>query len=292
MIKSHVKYIILSILLFSTISIVFQIAVTDNPNFSIYDFGINMLSEIAGMIFTVVIFNEFITYRQRLTNLSKSKLLLIELEEFLNSIDFTFRVAVEKYTDKIDDADLWNNDTFEIIREKIIITEIDNSNFPAVPWCLFFSMQGEKLLRKCENIRIQYQDILEPAIAEFLFYLVNDSEILIELSNIKKIYEVDLLTSNNRPTNLGSYFSCPTERDFESIIKFNDWVADTKNKMKRDDVLGAKYSKIIRIFCAVLFLVVAIMYFMQSNYYFAGLYAAITVLFGYAMIYSKIRSKE
>lgn len=292
MIKSYVKYMILSILLFATISLVFQIAVTENPNFSIYDFGINMLSEIAGMIFTVVVFNEFITYRQRLTNLSKSKLLLIELEEFLNNIDFTFRITVKKFADKDHNVDLWNSDTFEMIREKIIITEVDNSTFPAVPWYLFFSMQGEKLLHKCENIRIQYQDILDPSIADLLFYLINDSEILTDLSDIKKIYEVDLLTNYNRPANLGSYFACPTEKDFESIIKFNSWLADTKNKMKKSNTLGVRYSKIIHVFCIVLFFIVAVIYFFQSNYYFAALYAVITALFCSIFIYNKFRTKK
>ena len=292
MLKSYVKYIILSILLFATISVVFQIAVTENPNFSIYDFCINMLSEIAGMIFTVVVFNEFITYRQRLTNLSKSKLLLIELEEFLNNIDFTFRAAVKKYTDKDYAVDLWNSDTFEIIREKIIITEIDNSTFPPVPWYLFFSMQGERLLRKCENIRIQYQDVLDPSIDDLLFYLINDSEILTDLSDIKKIYEVDLLTNYNRPANLGSYFACPTEKDFESIITFNNWLADAKTKMKRSNSLGTRYSKFIHVFSSVLFFTVAVNYFFQHNYFFAVLYAGIAALFCFVAIYNKFRAKK
>jgi hypothetical protein len=290
--KGYTKYIVITIVFFAAISAVFQIAVVDNPDFNIFDLCVNLLSEIAGMIFTVLIFNEFLVYRQRIANHSKNKQLLLELDEFVNELDFTFRAASKKCYDQEYEDDIWNRDYFELIREKIIITEVDDATFPAVPWYLFFSMQGEKLANKCENIRRQYQDILSGSVSDFFFYLVSDSEVLNDLSNIRKILETDIRTKYNRPINLGSYFACPTEKDFAEINAFLEWLTDAIRKTVRSDRLSAQFGGAVPIVCSVLFTAVAFVnYFVYPNYHQAVIFGLAALLFAIGALVRKDNKK-
>jgi hypothetical protein len=290
--KNYAKYMVLSILFFSTVSIIFRLAIIDNPDFNIQDLSLNLLSEIAGMVFTVVVFNEFISHRQSMANYAKSKLLVAELEEFLSEMDFTFRTAAEKSSMDKSDDNVWSKEYIETIRENIVVTDVDDSTFPAVPWFLFFAMQGEKLLNKCENIRTQYQEILNPSVSDFFFYLLNDSEMLNDLSNIKKIYEVDLLTNYERPLNLSSYFACPTEKDFAKINWFKDWLVNEKKRLTVSDKAGSRFKKAIQIFCPVLFFAVALNYVFSGNYYFACFYGIITIVFLLAVVFRNRKRKH
>lgn len=277
--KRYIKYLIFTILFFSVFNIVYHIAVIDNPNFSIYDFGINMLSELAGMIFTVVVFNEFITYRQQLSNSNKIRLLMNELEELMKCMEFPFQAAAKKYVDDICRGDLWNEKAINMIRDKLILSDRDDCVFPVLPWYMIFSMQGEKILHKCENIRMQYQDILEPQISDYLFYLLNNSEMLKDLSDIKKIYENDLLLNYTRPSNLGSYFACPTKQDFEVIDKLNQWIYANKESSKKETMFGKKYNKVISIALPIIFAIGAVGYCTNGNLFMASFLIIITILY-------------
>lgn len=276
MTKRYIKYFIFSVLFFSTINIVYQIAVVDNPYFNIYDLAVNLLSEFAGMIFTVLIFNEFITYRQQLANKNKFRMLYNDLDGLIKNLEFPFRSAVEKYTDNLD-VDIWNKEIINMIRDRIVLSETDDCVFPAVPWYMIFSMQGDKIMRKCQNIRIQYQDILDPQISDHLSYLLNNSEMLSDLSDIKKIYENDLLLNYTRPQNLGSYFACPTDKDFEVIKKINDWLHAGKKENERQTSIN-KYNKIITIVLAVFFTLGAAGYYTNKSYFLAVLFTVIAMM--------------
>ncbi len=284
--KRYIKYFIFSVLFFSIISTVYFIAVVENPGFNIYDLGVNLLSEFAGMIFTVLVFNEFITYRQQLTNTRKFRMLYIELEELMKSIDFPFRTAAGKCIDNFT-GDLWNKEVINTIRNQIMLSEPNDCVYPVVPWYMIFSMQGEKMMRKCNNISNQYQDILEPQISDYLFYLSNVSEMVTDLTYIRKIYESDLLLNYSRAKNLGSYFACPTDRDFEVIQALNAWIADKMQSEKQ-----TKEYNIIMIVLTAAFAIGAIGYFIIERYFFGGLFAATAVLLGVTYTISYYKKKQ
>lgn len=278
MYKNYFRYLFFSILFFITLNVVFQIAISENPNFNIYDLALNLVSEFAGMIFTVLVFNEFIMYRQRLVGFSKTRQLLNELQELLDNITYTFEIALKEFTDQSTN-DIWNVEVFELIREKIIITDSNKNVFPNIPWYLFFALQGEKILKKCENIKMQYDDVLEANVSSKIFYLINDSDMLVNLSNIKKIFETDLITNNNRNANLGSYFLNPTDKDLTCITELNKWFLDTNTALQKSVILKEKLQRIYKIAYPGILILTSTISIILKKYETAKIFGATTVIY-------------
>lgn len=58
--KHTIKYFVVSILFFAVIYTTLAIGILDNPNFSIYDFFLNLASELVGLFITVLIVDTYL----------------------------------------------------------------------------------------------------------------------------------------------------------------------------------------------------------------------------------------
>ncbi len=62
--RKHTRYIVTSAVFFALLTITFNIGVTNNPNFSIYDLGLNLASEILGLVFTLLIVDTYVSAKR------------------------------------------------------------------------------------------------------------------------------------------------------------------------------------------------------------------------------------
>lgn len=230
-----------------------------------------MLSEFVAMIFGALIFDALIVYRQEIKKTSETKQLIVDLEEFIKNIGFTFNCPLSSIDSPNSSDFLWNQESFNKIQNNLIITETNESFFPAIPWYVFFSLQGEKLLGKLENLKSQYQDVLDDPLADELFYLINNSDMLTNLSNIKTIYETDEKVQNNRPKNFGSYFSDPIQRDFEAIEFLSFWLEETKLELAKSNSFQARLVKISQKVFPVLTISSTVFFLIKQKYIFAAI---------------------
>lgn len=58
--KKHIRYIVMSAIYISLITVTFNIGISNNPNFSIYDLGLNLASELLALIFTILVVDTYI----------------------------------------------------------------------------------------------------------------------------------------------------------------------------------------------------------------------------------------
>lgn len=270
-----------------TLSIIIQLSIVRNPEFSFYTFGSDMLSEFVAMIFGALIFDALIMFRQDIRKTSETKQLIVDLEELIKSLNYTFDCPLSSISAQNKSRVLWSQESFDILQKNLIITEDNKSAFPEIPWYVFFALQGEKLLSKLNNIKSQYSEVLDDPLADELFYLLNSSEMLTSLSNIKTIYETDVFTKNNRAKNFGSYFSDPIERDFEAVEFLQFWLENTKSEFAKSNKIKMKLVRISQRIFPVLMLFFSVYFVLKTQYIFAAVLAFSALVYIVSTIFFK-----
>lgn len=286
------KYMVLAVLFFSSLSIVFDLAVVDNPHFDINDLAMNLLSEFAGMIFTVAIFNEFLNQKDKLTLAAKSKLLYQELERWLANVSFTFAVPARQCVPEFKEAQLWNKSTLETLCSNLKLDEMRTDSHPQIPWYLFLELQGADLESDCKSLSERFQSIQDSEVTDTLNYFLHKSDMLRSLPDIKTIMESDVLTGHSRPRQLENYYNCPTEEDVSKVDHLLQWIERCKKAEQLTQARNKRFSKIVFILFAVVFPAAGIKYFIGGNYLIAGTYFFATAFYVFEYFYSYYKKKR
>lgn len=292
MYNKRTKYFVLSALFFASLSIVFNLAVTDNPHFDIYDLAMNLLSEFAGMIFTVVIFNEYLSQREKMNLETKSKIFYQELECWIDNLEFTFATPARRFVPDFNEKQLWQQETFKHLCEKLKVDDYETVRHPNVPWYLFLEFQGADLENRCKSLLSSFQQIQDNKVTETLTHFLYKSDMIRSLADIKTIFESDAITGFERPKMLENYYNVPAEQDIEKIKDLKQWLECCKASQGKAVSRYNLFAKIAFVVFAFVFPVVGIKGLLNKDYLLAVFYLSTSAIYAAQLVYQFRKKKR
>ncbi len=289
----YTKYLMVTVLLAIVLTVVFDLAIVSNPHFNINDLAMNLLSEFAGMIFTVAIFNEFLNQKDKIKLASRSRLLYQELEQWLANLTFTFSAPARQCMTDFDETQLWKKQTFDRICHNLKLDELTQEVHPQISWYLFFYLQGVDLENDCKSLLERFQNLQDQKVTDILNHFLYKSDMLRKLPDVKIILESDVIMGHDRPKQLINYYNPPSEEDIARVKELIDWLSECKKMEQITVARNKKLSKVIFVLFLVVFPGLGIKYLLGGSYLLFGIYlgAALLYLVEYAYyFYKKKRS--
>lgn len=283
--RSKLKYLFLYLAVSITYLVVYELAVTYNPNFNGNDLAMNLLSELLGMFFTVYIFGEYLIIRNQSIQNKKISAFIKELEQFLTQINTTFSSLLPEKRETIWSESLWQEELAQVDLSK----QAKNATIP-MPNYLFLTLQGERLLNLCQDIQQRYQELYDEITEEALLWFTTESRLLIGLTELQKIYPVTSKIYPALGNKLASYYPLPQEEDFEKITDLEQRLHHYQEKRRLLSKKRYKYRELIATLIFISIPYLAYLYFMQGEIQMGWIFLSITFLYGLLYLVLLFRS--
>lgn len=198
------------------------------------DFGQNFLSEMLGVLITILIINQLIVIREEKRKIPHKFVVYEDLRTFLSNFLLFWKKSYKASVPEDEPENIYlffsENGMGKIWRYLYIKAKVKDN--PSLNWGEFITEKTNELKQQAEKILLRHSQHLPPHIYRMIHSLV-ESRFIHVLINIPTTLKYLEKNNNPRTNTLESVAMVqPTDREYSSLIALYEWCNDLYSELK------------------------------------------------------------
>ena len=223
---------ILITVLFAIISLVLWLLSTSERKVS--DLWLNLLAGFISSLITITVIDRIIKKQKQKDELPLKKTMYRDIQLFTSRFIYLWKDMYEASCNECPElsvVDLFTEEKIENIRSNLNLKKYPNIT-PKQNWFTYLLNCKTDLVTRGEKIISAYANTADPKIIQAVHYIINDGQLLGNLSVMERIYAYDLQNKVPRPPLLIAYTPPINTTDFDMIHQLFDWCYAEYEKLK------------------------------------------------------------
>ena len=223
---------ILITILFAIISLVLWLLSTSERKVS--DLWLNLLAGFISSLITITVIDRIIKKQKQKDELPLKKTMYRDIQLFTSRFIYLWKDMYEASCNECPElsvVDLFTEEKIESIRSNLNLKKYPNIT-PKQNWFTYLLNCKTDLVTRGEKIISAYANTADPKIIQAVHYIINDGQLLGNLSVMERIYAYDLQNKVPRPPLLIAYTPPTNTTDFDMIHQLFDWCYAEYEKLK------------------------------------------------------------
>lgn len=226
--------------LFAAVSLVLWLVSTSERSFT--DLWLNLLAGFISSLITIAVIERIIKRQKVKNELPLRKTMYRDIQLFTSRFIYLWRDMYEQSCNERCDLsvdELFTEEKIEVIRSNLNLKTFPNVT-PKQNWFTYLLSCRTDLVTRGEKIISTYANAADPKVIQALHYIINDGQLLGNLSFMEQIYAYDIQNKVPRPPLLMAYTPPTNASDFDMIHQLISWCHAEYERLKnssQDDIV-------------------------------------------------------